>query len=581
MSLKIKFLHILLLVICYNYSFAQSNSNQWENAISNWENEIKSEENRLARLENDLRDAQSRRDKLIRQGYTYEDENLLGDNALVSVDKEIYVIKGSIESCKARIESLKKQISEGREKKRTLEIELERQIREAQLREKKKDELAKQKKYADQKAKKDAERAHYEAEKANKQAKYEAEMREWEEKQRLAREEDERRRKALGDEAAAKAAVIGQIKNQNRMNNLMDRHEEHKYNIEQTNPYDMNHEQRQRLGGDYSRARMFSYNTEDTSDEERKPISKLLDKAKSLSEDGFVETQIKAIDIKELRKDIIINPNDDKIGVAEDCEIDQEQINNWEIASQHKSVINQSTFIDEKKRRKRKVPELLVSHERIDLNMVYPFIIPQYGLVVSEGDSLIILTDSLLKKVGWNEFGCSYAVVCGEKIIGRKERVLSELEENGTEKILDVDSDDFSIFPKDDNSIYLLCWKEEISSIFSIDVKSNTYREIVRIPQEINSIVSNSKNTFILTIYDIYTIDANYIPHKFFNSKEIINDIVMTKEGLIIATEEQMILIKDLKKQEIFIDVGAKHMWMDKNKLYFQSMSDDLYMVSF
>ncbi len=282
MSLKIRFLHVLLLVICYNYSFAQSNGSQWENAIRNWEIEIKSEENRLARLENDLRDAQSRRDKLIRQGYTYEDENLLGDNALVSVDKEIDVINGSIESCKSRIEGLRKQISEGREKKRTLEIELERQIREAQMREKKKkDELEKQKRDAAQKAKKDAERAQYEAEKAQKQAEYEAEMREREEKQRLAREEDERRRKELGDEAAAKAEVVGQIKSQNRMNNLMDGHEEHQYNIDRTNPYSMNLEQRQRLGGDYSRAKMFSQNSRNRITVEQPQMSNLLGNIKS------------------------------------------------------------------------------------------------------------------------------------------------------------------------------------------------------------------------------------------------------------------------------------------------------------
>lgn len=72
------------------------------------------------------------------------------------------------------------------------------------------------------------------------------------------KEAEEKERAAKGDAAAAKADAVGKIKIQNLLNNLMDGHEKHQYNIDRTNPYDMNLEQRQRLGGDYSKARMSS-----------------------------------------------------------------------------------------------------------------------------------------------------------------------------------------------------------------------------------------------------------------------------------------------------------------------------------
>ena len=90
-------------------------------------------------------------------------------------------------------------------------------------------------------------------------------------------------RKALGDAAAAEAAIEGQIRSQNRMNNLMDGHEEHQYNIERTNPNDMNLVQRQRIGGDYSRARMSSHNSQKSFDSKQSQMSNMLGNVKSKS----------------------------------------------------------------------------------------------------------------------------------------------------------------------------------------------------------------------------------------------------------------------------------------------------------
>ena len=65
------------------------------------------------------------------------------------------------------------------------------------------------------------------------------------------------------------------------MNNLRESREELQYNIERTNPYDMNLKQRQRLGGDYSRARMSSPNSQNTFDGKQSRMSNMLGNVKS------------------------------------------------------------------------------------------------------------------------------------------------------------------------------------------------------------------------------------------------------------------------------------------------------------
>lgn len=90
------------------------------------------------------------------------------------------------------------------------------------------------------------------------------------------KEAEEKERAAKGDAAAAKADAVGKIKIQNRLNNLMDGHEEHQYNIDRTNPYDMNFEQRQRLGGDYSRTRISMQSSKNDLGREQVQMSGML-----------------------------------------------------------------------------------------------------------------------------------------------------------------------------------------------------------------------------------------------------------------------------------------------------------------
>lgn len=95
------------------------------------------------------------------------------------------------------------------------------------------------------------------------------------------KEAEAKERAAKGDAAAAKADAVGKIKIQNRLNNLMDGHEEQQYNIDRTNPYKMNYEQRQRLGGDYSRTRMSLHNPQKSSGGKQSQMSNMLGNVKS------------------------------------------------------------------------------------------------------------------------------------------------------------------------------------------------------------------------------------------------------------------------------------------------------------
>lgn len=144
---------------------------------------------------------------------------------------------------------------------------------------------------------------------------------------------------------------------------------------------------------------------------------------------------------------------------------------------------------------------------------------------------------------------------------------------------MEFDTDQFSIFPKDGESIYAVCWYENISSIIKIDVDKREYNEISRLPLGVLTIAANEKLTLALVENDVFLIDSEGRPQKFFKTSEYINDIVMTDDGLLVATDSYIILARNAREQRIFLNEGAKRLWCDDKNIYYQSMKNDLYLI--
>lgn len=295
---------------------------------------------------------------------------------------------------------------------------------------------------------------------------------------------------------------------------------------------------------------------------------------------GKKQSTVEVVSLGILMKDKRLDNENGQINVKQNTYLDEQQMKSWSVAIDEEGLIDISSFSPKTKDKKLK-PMLLISHEELELDSLCPFVLPQYGLVSLMGDSLIVMKDAELRSTAWIE-GCesSYTVICGDRLIGKRGNGINIVKTTGTENILIFDTDQFSIFPKDERNIYAVCWYENISSIICIDVEKKEYSEMARLPLGVLTIAANENMMLALVENDVFLIDDEGKARKFFKTGEFVNDIVMYEDGLLVATDAHIILVKNAKEQSVLLDEGAKRLWCDGKEIYYQSMNNDLYLFN-
>lgn len=268
------------------------------------------------------------------------------------------------------------------------------------------------------------------------------------------------------------------------------------------------------------------------------------------------------------------------LSVTNQMEIDIDVAEAWHRAAKEKAVIEKTNF--EKNINNSEKPVLLVSKDEMCIDSADMFILPEYGLVLMHEDSMMILKDYELRSVSWkNNEKISYIVPCGKKLIGKSNHLIIEYSIGDFSNLMSFDTEDFSIFYNDDQSIFALFWYKGISSLIRIDVYDNMYDEVARLPMEIWKIEANGKNAFILLENSILSLDiASGDIGKLYSSDKAINDIVLTSNGLLIATDLEISRISLSKEQSIFYNEGAKRIWCEDNEIYIQDINGNLLYIS-
>lgn len=264
----------------------------------------------------------------------------------------------------------------------------------------------------------------------------------------------------------------------------------------------------------------------------------------------------------------------DKLSVTGNISMDENVLEKWDLAHMETNIVDMR---DKKSKKKTKQPEILVSKDELCLDSVDLFILPQYGLVMQVGDSMRVLKDYELRAVAWADGKRhSYIVPCGDKLIGRDNKAIYDIKKANSARLLEFDTQDFSIFADNDSSVYCVFWYEDISSIFKINVINCKYDEIVRLPDFVWKIESDGQDAFVMIDNSIFVLNSQGTPHMFYKSEEYINDVVLSPWGILIATEKEIIRIKSASECETFYPVVAKHLWCDGNEVYIQSKEGDL-----
>gem|GEM_PF-3387230 len=230
-------------------------------------------------------------------------------------------------------------------------------------------------------------------------------------------------------------------------------------------------------------------------------------------------------------------------------------------------------------------PIMILSHEELDLDTMIVYSLPKYGPVVALQDSMVVLGDPELHCVSWNcGYSFSYIISCGGRVFAKADHGIVEVKSQGVEDFLIFDAEEFSIFPGSENCFYIIFWymgyDGELSSVYRVELNGDkkNVEEIARVQQNVRSLAARENEVFLLVDDGIILkLDQEGV-HKFYESKDIVNDIALLENKLYVATPESVTSIDTTTNQtNIFYGNGVVRLWINLDNIYALDNMHDLW----
>lgn len=288
-------------------------------------------------------------------------------------------------------------------------------------------------------------------------------------------------------------------------------------------------------------------------------------KKERLAEGDVIVTFTNKKENRKNRESVAIQQNKKYIDLFDDGGYDQNEADEWKKAITSEFPLVESSL--EQQSALGYSRTLLIEKEKLNLNKFNITTLPNMGCVALIGDSVLFLDNENLPSVKWSvESNVSQVITCGERTFGKKDFKIVEIKKEGLSVVCELENDNFCIYPET-NRTFILCAKIlDLSIVTRINVSDMKYDELLRIPSFIRKIVSN--NTITLALLDDRIIDIRKSPTLFYRSKERINDICMCNEGLLLATNKTVLLLKSPTEVLNFTENGAIQLWCDGTDIY-------------
>lgn len=280
-----------------------------------------------------------------------------------------------------------------------------------------------------------------------------------------------------------------------------------------------------------------------------------------------------------LQKNITLGEDSKPISVTDLTAIRPEEIDNWISALEKDALVDIESSEERKINLHQKTyPVLLVSHDEISLDSTDIFVIPGCGPVMVLEDSMLVLKDYQLRKVAWKDnLRHTYVIPCGDCLISRIDNKIYSIHEGISKCLLELDTDNISIFSNNDKSFFFVAFYDEMSAIYKVDISNNRCDEICRIPFFVWKIEANNDDIYILLNDKILTVGkGNTKPYVLYNVKDGLNDMILSPWGMLVATDKNILRLNSRGEQTMFYNNGAKQIWVDGNEFYFLSLEGDL-----
>lgn len=222
---------------------------------------------------------------------------------------------------------------------------------------------------------------------------------------------------------------------------------------------------------------------------------------------------------------------------------------------------------------------LLFKKSELNLEGLFLTTLPGMGCIALIGDSLVLLDNSELAVLEWGKhLDISEVVVCGERTFAKQREKIIEIKRDDTEEVATFETENFSIYPETGKSFIVCAYSNDKNTVTRIDTEGMKRDEVICTSMPIDRICANGKVLFVLIGNKI--VDLEPSPALFFKGNDKINDLCMCRDGLLIATDKAVVLLKTKDDITSFSKNGAKRLWSDGEDIYLLDNKGDLYRYS-
>ncbi len=284
--------------------------------------------------------------------------------------------------------------------------------------------------------------------------------------------------------------------------------------------------------------------------------------ADMLKQQTGIEVVIVTVDDSKRKSNVIINSPEARIDLFDNMRTSSEDENQW-LTTLTES--NPDVRISDKKCYAHN-KELLSLGGSIPLDSLNINVLPWSGCIVYMDDSIMYLDSKRGQTLCQPTCSVIDITLCGNRLFGKSKNQIVEIIGNNTIPLCTFSTEDFRIIPDSDTSILIhsnILW---ISTLLRFNIEKKSYSELARTEIPIRKVVSNG--SIVIALIDDFIMRIDSEPKLIYCSTSHINDICMSLEGLLVATNKNMMLLSNQEEACIFAADKATKVFCDYEDIY-------------
>ncbi len=224
---------------------------------------------------------------------------------------------------------------------------------------------------------------------------------------------------------------------------------------------------------------------------------------------------------------------------------------------------------------------LLLSAEQCDIDTLPRFVIPNIGLAICFGDTLLSINKDMARRFTWASGHVDHVVPCGNSMICKIGQKIVSYHGAKREELFTIDTPEYSLFPKDDEEFWVLAWYADISALYAVNPTKHTMNEVARLPEFIWKVEQSINATYVAIDTKIYQLQKDKKPTLLYNHDKRINDFILTTEGMLLALDDGLVLLSPDYTASAVSDHGILELWADGDDYYAFDTKHNIQYVTF